>query len=249
MLSRNPQRKIRQWLAAALGLAFIATTVPATAQDDPFADLDSQFETRQPQIADPLAPWNRLMFEVNDRLYFYLLKPVARGYKAVVPEPARIGVRNFFTNLEAPLRFTACLLQGKGQQAGHELSAFVINSTFGVLGFFAPARLEPALNNLPEEDLGQSLAVWGAGHGPYLVWPLLGPSSLRDSVGRAGAYFLDPFTYVDPSEADLIASGVDTVNATSLRLGEYEALKKDAVAPYEAMRDIYVQYRQRQVEQ
>jgi phospholipid-binding lipoprotein MlaA len=247
MRRQNMQWRIWRWVAVAIGLVLLTGTVPAAAQDDPFADLDSQFETRRPQIADPLEPWNRLMFEVNDKLYFYLLKPVARGYKAVVPEPARLGVRDFFTNLAAPLRFTACLLQGKGTRAGHELSAFVINTTFGVLGFFAPANREPALKNLPEEDLGQSLAVWGVGHGPYLVWPLLGPSSLRDSVGRAGGRFLDPFTYVNPSEAGLIASGVDTVNATSLRLGEYEAFKKDAVTPYEAMRDIYVQHRQRQV--
>ncbi|MBW1647329.1 MAG: VacJ family lipoprotein [Deltaproteobacteria bacterium] len=248
MRGQDTQRRIWRWMAVAIGLGLLAAAGPATAQD-PFEDLDSQFETQGPRIADPLEPWNRLMFEVNDRLYFYLLKPVARGYKAVVPEPARLGVRNFFTNLKAPLRFTACLLQGKGQQAGHELSAFVINATFGALGFFTPANREPALKNLPAEDLGQSLAVWGIGHGPYLVWPLLGPSSLRDSVGRAGGYFLGPLNYVEPSETGLVASGVDTVNTTSLHLGEYEAFKKDAVAPYEAMRDIYVQYRQHQVEQ
>lgn len=246
MRRQNRRQAIWWWITVGIGLALLAMTDPAAAQD-PFDDLDRQFETRQPRIADPLEPWNRLMFEVNDKLYFYLLKPVARGYKAVVPEPARLGVRNFFTNLEAPLRFTACLLQGKGHQAGLELSAFVINSTFGLLGLFTPADRESTLANLPEEDLGQSFAVWGVGHGPYLVWPLLGPSSLRDSVGLAGGYFLDPFTYVDPWEAGLIAAGVDTVNATSLRLGEYEAFKKDAVTPYEAMRDIYVQYRERQV--
>jgi phospholipid-binding lipoprotein MlaA len=233
-------------MAVAIGFFLLASIGTAAAQD-PFEDLNKQFETRQARIADPLEPWNRLMFEVNDKLYFYVLKPLARGYKAVVPEPARLGVRNFFTNLEAPLRFTACLLQGKGHQAGLELSSFVINSTFGLLGLFTPADRESTLANLPEEDLGQSFAVWGVGHGPYLVWPLLGPSSLRDSVGLAGGYFLDPFTYVDPWEAYLIALGINTVNRTSLHLGEYEAFKKDAVTPYEAMRDIYVQYRQRQV--
>jgi phospholipid-binding lipoprotein MlaA len=250
MHSNGSPRWIRlRWILAAAVMTLTALSAAGTAfGQDPFEDLDSQFEALQPQIADPLEPWNRLMFEFNDRLYFYALKPVAEMYKAVVPEPPRIGVRNFFNNLSAPLRFVACLLQGKSDQAGAVLGAFMVNSTVGILGFGNPAASEARLK-VPREDLGQSLATWGIGHGPYLVWPVLGPSSLRDSLGLLGGHFLEPFTYVEPSEVSYIASGLEAVNTTSLRIGEYEAVKEGAVAPYEAMRDAYVQYRKRQVQE
>jgi phospholipid-binding lipoprotein MlaA len=231
----------------ALLICLLGAVTAAAQSSDPFNDLDSQFENRRPEIADPLRPWNRLMFEFNDRLYFWFLKPVAEIYKDVVPEPPRIGIRNFFTNLSAPLRFVACLLQGKSEEAGAELSAFMVNTTVGLLGFANPAANEPRLR-VPKEDIGQSLGVWGVGHGAYIVWPVLGPSSLRDSLGLLGGHFLEPFTYVEPFEAGLAASGLEAVNTTSLHIGDYEALKKDAIAPYEAMRDAYVQFRQREVE-
>jgi phospholipid-binding lipoprotein MlaA len=239
-------RRWGRWPLVLLICFWIA--LPAAAQGaDPFDDLDGEFEAQRPVIADPLRPWNRAMFEFNDRLYFWLLKPVAEVYRDVVPEPPRIGIRNFFNNLGAPLRFVACLLQGKSDEAGAELGAFMVNTTVGFLGFGNPAAGESRLN-VPKEDLGQAFGVWGMGHGCYIVWPVLGPSSLRDSVGLLGGHFLDPFTHVDPSEVSLVASGLEAVNTTSLHIGDYEALKKEAVAPYEAMRDAYVQFRQRQVE-
>jgi phospholipid-binding lipoprotein MlaA len=122
----------------------------------------------------------------------------------------------------------------------------MVNSTVGILGFANPAARDPRLK-VPREDLGQSLGTWGIGHGVYLVWPVLGPSSLRDTLGLVGGHFLDPFSYVDPSEVGFAASGFEAVNTTSFHIGDYEALKEGAVTPYEAMRDAYVQYRQRQV--
>ena len=236
-----------RWALLTAALITLLVTAPSVVRaGDPFDQLDTEFEDRRPIIADPLQPWNRLMFEVNDKLYFYALKPIAETYKALLPEPARIGVRNFFTNLAMPVRLVGCLLQGKSERAGAELGAFMVNSTVGVLGLGNPAGGDPRLRG-PEEDVGQALARWGVGHGPYLVWPLFGPSSVRDSLGGLADRCLDPLTYLRPSEASLGADGGRTVNAASLHLGEYEALRQDAVAPYEAMRDAYVQYRQKQV--
>ena len=197
-------------------------------------------------MADPLEPVNRFMFGVNDVVYFWVLKPVMQVYVDAVPKPARTGIRNFFHNLATPARLVNCILQGKNAEADTELHRFAINTVVGVLGFGDPARdrwgLKPA-----EEDLGQTLAVYGLGDGFYLVWPLLGPSTLRDSVGMVGDAFLDPVRYVEPEAVSIGISATSTVNSMSFHLGEYESLKAATVDPYIAMREAYVQYRKKQI--
>lgn len=200
------------------------------------------------QIADPLAFWNRAMFHFNDKLYFWALKPIARGYKAVVPTPVRSGVKNFFHNLTMPIRMVSCLLQGKGREASAELSRFLLNSTVGILGFGNPAKRWPELNP-SAEDLGQTLGRYGIGNGFYLVWPFLGPSTLRDSVGMVGEWFLNPVSYVEPSETYLGVRAVDTINTTSFKIGDYESLKEAAIDPYIALRNAYIQHRKKKVEE
>ncbi|MBW2005759.1 MAG: VacJ family lipoprotein, partial [Deltaproteobacteria bacterium] len=123
------------------------------SSDDSLEFFGEDAEEEVVQVADPLSPWNRAMFHFNDKLYFWLLKPLSRGYKAVIPTPARSGVKNFFRNITMPIRMVSCLLQGKGRAASAELSRFLINSTVGVLGFGNPARRWPELNP-SEEDLG-----------------------------------------------------------------------------------------------
>jgi len=207
-------------------------------------ELEEELSQKQVTIADPLEPVNRIMFAVNDVAYFWVVKPVAQVYAGVVPKPARTGIRNFFHNLATPARLVNCLLQGKGPEAGTELRRFQINTVSGMLGFGDPARdqcgLEPA-----EEDLGRTLAVYGFGDGFYLMWPLFGPSTLRDSVGAVGDMFLDPVRYVEPEALSIGISATDTVNIASFHLGEYETLKAASVDPYVAMRTAYVQYRKR----
>ncbi len=199
-------------------------------------------EPAAPAIADPLEPVNRAFFHFNDKLYFWVLKPVSRGYGAVVPQVIRVGIRNVFSNVAMPIRLVNSLLQGKFRAAGTELSRFAINSTIGMAGFFDPAKtgfhIEPT-----SEDLGQTLGVYGLGHGVYLVLPVLGPSSLRDAAGLAGDLFLDPLTYVLDGTTRLELRAGQTINNTSLRIGEYESLKGMAVDPYAALRDAYVQHR------
>lgn len=229
---------------------------PAPALDDPtgppadddFDLLEEEFAEQIVEVPDPLEPWNRIMYYVNDKLYFWVLKPVAQAYKDVTPEPARIGLRNFFHNLTTPIRFVNCLLQGKGTAAGVELRRFAVNTTAGVLGFGDPAQselnLEPA-----EEDLGQTLAIYGLGNGFYIVWPFFGPSTVRDSVGMVGDQFLNPTRYVEPTEISIGISAVKITNANSLQIEEYEALKSAALEPYVAIREAYIQYRDKQIQE
>ncbi|OEU52439.1 MAG: hypothetical protein BA872_07000 [Desulfobacterales bacterium C00003060] len=214
--------------------------------DDDLDFLEDEPEEEVVQVADPLSPWNRIMFHFNDKFYFWLLKPVARGYRAVTPKPVRNGVQNFFYNLATPIRMASCILQGKVRKAWMELASFLTNSTAGVLGFLDPAKKYPMLNTT-EEDLGQALASYGIGNGFYIVWPILGSSTLRDSVGIIGDWFLYPVTYVRPFGASMGIKTVDAVNQTSLRIGDYESLKDAALEPYEAFRNAYIQYRKKKV--
>ena len=225
---------------------------PADAVEEDEDDLDYEAEppsTLAVTIADPLEPFNRAMFTFNDRLYFWVLKPVAEGYSAVVPEPARIGVRNFFSNLRAPIRFANCLLQAHFIGAATELFRFMINSTIGVAGLFDPAGGEEINLQRQDEDFGQTLGVYGAGHGFYLVWPILGPSSPRDTVGMVGDFFAYPISYLDPWYVWTAVRGYQAINDTSLTIGDYEALKGAALDPYIAVRNAYIQYRHMKVEE
>ena len=216
--------------------------------NDDFDLLEEEYAEQMVDVSDPLEPFNRIMFNVNDTLYFWIVKPGSEIYAGVVPEPARIGIYNFFSNLTTPARLVNCLLQGKGEGADTELRRFAINTTCGILGFGDPALDEYGLEPV-QEDLGQTLAVYGFDDGFYLVLPLLGPSNARDSVGRIGDWFLNPVSYVEPIEAAYGITAVRYTNSSSLRLGEYESFKSMTVEPYIAMRESYVQYRTKQIQE
>jgi phospholipid-binding lipoprotein MlaA len=220
-------------------------------KDDPFEDdeedLDYLEDETDFEIPDPLEPFNRVMFVFNDKLYFWVLKPVARGYSTVIPEPIRLSVRNFFNNIATPIRLVNSLLQFKVKSASNELVRFGINSTFGILGLYDVAKDEMGIN-MQDEDFGQTLGVWGAGPVFYLYWPVVGPSNVRDSLGFVGDYFLDPVNYVNPMLDRYALKIGDTVNRTSLRIGDYEEIKKDAIDPYSAFKDIYIQYRKSKID-
>ncbi|MBU0987129.1 MAG: VacJ family lipoprotein [Proteobacteria bacterium] len=221
---------------------------PDSAKKEADEFFEDEFEEIKVQLADPLAPWNRAMYHLNDKLYFCVLKPLAVAYRELTPTFLRTGVKNFFHNILTPVRLVNCILQGKGHAAETEITRFVMNSTVGVLGLVNVADSHPRLTSPDEEDLGQTLGRYGIGNGFYIVWPLLGPSTLRDSVGMAGDFFLNPISYVDPSEAELGLKSFEKVNNTSFQIGTYEAIKKAAIDPYLAIRDIYFQYRQKKVE-
>lgn len=194
-------------------------------------------------IADPLEPFNRAMYHFNDKLYFWMLKPVAQGYSKVVPEPARVSVKNFFSNIWSPMRFLSCLLEGDFSGAATEFGRFTINTIWGIGGLLDPSAGKELDLQKQDQDLGLVLAYYGVGHGFYIVWPILGPSSPRDSVEIVGEYFLYPGPWYDWAGLE----GLDMVNATSLRIGDYESLKDAAIDPYVAMRDAYIQYRLKKI--
>jgi phospholipid-binding lipoprotein MlaA len=222
------------------GAASEKGTIPKAEAAPEEAEAEEAVE--EATIADPIEPWNRAMFQFNDKLYFWALKPVARGYNAVVPEPARISVRSFFRNVAMPVRFVNSLFHGKFKAAGTELARFGINTTIGLVGFFDVAKSRFDLD-AQNEDLGQTLGYYGMGGLMYIVWPFIGPSTVRETIGFAGDSFLDPVSYIDPFEAALGVNSYGQINKTSLELGTYEDMVESALEPYIAVRDAYIQYR------
>lgn len=219
------------------------------ADDDNWEDEEDldYLEEEEDLIADPFEPVNRAFFTVNDKLYFWVLKPVTRAYSFLLPEQVRLSVNNVFDNVTTPIRFVNSLLQFKFKRAGKELLRFGINSTAGVLGIFDVAGDNEGITVNEDEDFGQTLGVWRLGPGFYMNLPVLGPSSLRDAVGLAGDYFLDPVNYINPLVDRYAVKAGSTVNATSFKIGDYEGIKKDALDPYAAIRDIYYQYRKSKI--
>ena len=211
-----------------------------------YRDEDLREETEE--VPDPLEPFNRAMFKFNDKFYFWLLKPVSSAYGTIFPKPVRDSVGKFFSNLLFPQRFINCLLQANFKGAGKELSRFTVNTTIGIGGLFDPATSQFKIKK-QEEDFGQTFGRYGIGEGAFIIWPILGPSTLRDSLGMTGDYFLNPISYVEPFEAYLAIHSDKTVNNTSLKLGDYEALKDEAIDPYFSIRDGYIQYRKKKVEE
>ena len=223
------------------------TYAQALGDEEYLEDEDYLEEEDLEKIADPFEPLNRFFFDFNDKLYFWVLKPVAKGYSKIVPEKVRQSVKNLFNNVSTPVRVVNNLLQGKIELAGDELVRFGVNSTVGVLGLFDYAKTELEIP-MQEEDFGQTLGVWGLSPGFYINWPFLGPSTLRDSIGYAGDYFLEPVNYVNPLIDRYAIKIGDSVNRASLTIGDYEEIKKDALDPYAAIRDIYTQYRKSKLE-
>ena len=238
------------------GPNLLAVNLPGS---DPPAESDVDIEDIIPldegvgeTFYDPLEPFNRAMFYLNDKLYFRVFKPVALGYRFLVPQPARSGVKHFFSNLAMPIRFVNSVLQFKFHDAGAELSRFIINATIGLGGVMDPAR---ELWDLQEkdEDFGQTLGFYHIGAGFYIYLPFFGPSDLRDGIGSIMDTGMYPVSYVIPtSQLGPIGYGSITVykkiNDTSLEIGKYENIKEDALDPYVYIRDAYYQYRKDKIE-
>lgn len=194
-------------------------------------------------VYDPLEPMNRAFFEFNDKLYFWVLKPVKQGYTAVVPWDFRFVIGNFFNNLASPVDFVNTLLQGRFSDAGAVLGRFVINSTIGVFGFGDAAKESFDIQPV-NADFGQTLGVYGLGDGLYLNWPFFGPSNVRDSVGLFADMQLHPYNYLDMnSEEVLMARGFEFINRMSITPETYEEIKRISLDPYVATRQAYTEYR------
>jgi len=195
-------------------------------------------------ISDPLYPWNVAMYHFNDTFYFWFMKPLSQGYRFVVPDDARVLVGNVYDNVTSPISVLNNLFQLKFYRAFVGVVRLAINSTLGVGGLRDCAK--DCFGIRPYgEDMGRTLGYWGAGHGIYIVWPVLGSSSLRDTFGFVGDRFMNPLFYVDPAVLSIGLSAHDKVNDLSFHLGDYEALKEAAIDPYVSLRNGYVQFRKR----
>lgn len=225
------------------------------------SDFDDEFndEFNEPEEDfDPLSGYNRAMTHFNDFVYINMLEPTAKGYAYVVPEPARVGISNVIQNLLYPVRLLNNLLQLKFENAATETGRFLINSTFGLAGI-----MDVAKDNLDwqqkDEDFGQTLAFYGVGEGFHIVLPLLGPSNLRDMTSLVVDGYVSPLTefgssdikYKIPNntEKSVGLSVFSVVNTTSLHLGEYESLKKDAIDLYPFLKEVYNQNREKEIKE
>lgn len=195
---------------------------------------------------DPLEPLNRGIYEVNEAIDRAVIQPVAKAYTAVLPDPARTGVSNFFGNLYDYWNAINNLLQGKVGAAVSDIGRIALNTTVGLLGFVDIASrvgLEKS-----DEDLGQTLAWWGIGHGPYLVIPLLGPSSLRDGTATVGQIALDPLTrWIDDEAITWSLWSLRLVNVRANLLGAGRVFDQAASDRYAFLRDAYFQRRRSQL--
>lgn len=194
---------------------------------------------------DPLEGINRGIYKFNDVADKYAMKPVAKAYKAVAPEPVRTGISNFFSNLGTLTTIVNDLLQLKFAQAFTDAGRFVINSTFGIAGFIDVAGKDNIAKN--HEDFGQTLGYWGVGSGPYLVLPILGPSTVRDVTGLAfDTVTSDPVTYLHNTGQIRAHTQVRLVQLLDKRtqlLDAKDIVDDASIDPYAFMRDAYLQRR------
>jgi phospholipid-binding lipoprotein MlaA len=194
---------------------------------------------------DPLEGYNRAMFSFNDAVDRSVLKPTATAYKNTMPGFVQTGVNNFFGNLSDAWSAVNNLLQGKGQAGMGDVTRVAMNSTFGIFGLLDIASEA----GIPKhnEDFGQTLGTWGVPSGPYLMLPLLGPSTVRDTVALPADFAGDPWSYKEPVNWRNVGSAVRVVDKRATLLEASGLLEDAALDRYEFIRDGYMQRRQSQV--
>ncbi len=231
-----------------------AKTAPHISSIDSF---DSEFAMTDKQNAteiDPLSGYNRAMTSFNDYFYTNILSPIAKVYKAILPRPLRKGIYNLYDNLLYPMRLFNNLLQLKFKNSFLETQRFLINSTIGIGGLMDIANDRFHIKQ-HQEDFGQTLGFYGIESGFYIVWPLLGPSNIRDSFGLIVDAVINPLSYMenrgynlfDSSSESIGVKALDIVDYSSLHVGEYEKLKRDAVNLYPFLKNIYEQRRKQEI--
>ncbi len=212
-----------------------------------YAHADSVDRVRESyEVFDPIEPVNRAVFGFNDFLDRILFEPLAKGYKAVTPSFVRDSIQSFMRNLQSPLLIGNNLLQGNVGDAGIATGRFVINSTVGVLGLVDVADAQGL--KYKDEDFGQTLAKWGVGDGFYLVLPVLGPSTLRDTAGLAVDSFADPVRIVamntDNEWIYYTRNAVEGLDNRARLITAVDDLRRNSIDYYAAVKSAYSQKRQ-----
>jgi phospholipid-binding lipoprotein MlaA len=210
-----------------------------------FAILATGCASTNASKADPLEGLNRATFKLNDALDNAVLKPVAKGYKFITPQPVRTGVSNVFANVGDVATAANNLLQGKPTNALSDTGRVLINSTIGVLGLFDVASALGLEKH--DEDFGQTLGSWGVPSGPYLVLPLLGPSTVRDSVGRIPDRYVGYSRYVEHVRTRNVATVTEIINLRANLLDTTSTLEEASLDKYQFIRDAFLQRRLNQV--
>ena len=226
-----PRRQARRAVLTGVVLACLLAAGSATAADDGAA---------APRNPDPLEKMNRATYRFNDFIDRHLARPVARGYRAVLPAFARRGIGNFFANLNYPMVVVNDVLQFKLKDAAKDTTRLVVNTTFGLGGLVDPAtKMGLVAHN---EDFGQTLGKWGVRPGPYLVLPLLGPSDMRDTPGMVVDHYTRPIPYVEERRVRYLLTGIELVDTRAELLAADEAIDL-AFDPYVLVRNAYLQRR------
>jgi phospholipid-binding lipoprotein MlaA len=234
----NVERKLKKTgiIAAALFCSILATacSTPQNAGDRSAEMLDS----------DPLEPLNRGIFQFNYAMDTVLLKPVSQGYSAVMPERGKTMVSNFVSNIKEPVTFFNSVLQADPRNSFSTLWRFMINSTFGIGGLFDVATSLGLKNR--DTGFGDTLAIYGADAGPYIVIPIIGPSNVRDGFGRLGDLVMDPVSYTDNAIFYSIV-GVKTIDMRYHNTKLLNSIYGSSLDPYSTMRSGYIQHRAAEV--
>lgn len=228
-----------------------ATGTSGAAKEKPEISAEEADEEKDLVINDPWEGFNRKIHAFNDLFFRYLMKPVAQGWNFITPTFLRQGINNFFNWAYTPGRLVSNLLQAKFAGTGRETAQFVINGTVGMLGFYNASKEIFSLERT-NEDFDQVFGKWGIPEGPYIVWPFIGPHTVRGTFGFGGDVTFQPQTvlvpvYVRPEtiwvDIGLIVGfySARAVNRFSLDPEEYDNLIKDSIDPYVFIRDIYLQ--------
>lgn len=226
MTSNNTMKKSTGWAGAAV----LAVTLLQGCATGPGANP-----------SDPLEPFNRAVFGFNEGVDRAVLKPVATVYRNVTPQPVRTGVTSFFGNISDVWAIVNNLLQGKGEYAADSLARVTTNTLWGLGGIFDVATELKIPKH--SEDFGQTLGVWGVGSGPYLVLPLLGPSTVRDTAGLVVDSQLDLVTQASNVRVRNSLTTLRVVNVRANLLGAGDVLDQAALDKYSFTREIYQQRR------
>lgn len=196
---------------------------------------------------DPFETYNRAVFEFNDKLDQAVLKPTATVYRDAAPYFVQVGVGNFFENLNDVWTGTNNFLQGKFEDGVNDFMRFSVNSTLGILGFIDIAS--PAGIPKHKQDFGTTLGVWGVPSGPYVVLPLMGPSTVRDTAALPVDFQGDPWSYVDPARTRYAGSAIRLVDKRAAALDAFNLIEEAALDRYEFIRDAFMQRRQSKINQ